>query len=137
MSSVVFIKTVYQALLINGTKFIIYANESSWELDITHANLFLKTIYRPSFRPRPSNFTTRCNFTTRTSHCIFFIFNTCFKGVLHPWALFLKTLSIFSKNTATSDKVSYGSGQKCSKELKKSQFYFSRDHCCEVTVKNV
>ena len=40
-----------------------------------------------------------------------------FKGVLHLWALFLKTLCIFSKNKATSDKVSYGSGQKCSKEL--------------------
>ena len=44
------------------------------------------------------------------------------KGVLHPRASFLKTLCIFSKNKATSDKVSYGSGQKCSKELKKSQF---------------
>ena len=41
-----------------------------------------------------------------------------FKGVLHPWVLFLKTLCISSKNKATSDKVSYGSGQKCSKELK-------------------
>ena len=40
------------------------------------------------------------------------------KGVLHPWALFLKNLCIFSKSKATSDKVSYGSGQKCSKELK-------------------
>ena len=45
-----------------------------------------------------------------------------FKGVLHPWALFLKTLCIFSKNKATSDKVSYGSGQKCSKELKNHSF---------------
>ena len=45
-----------------------------------------------------------------------------FKGVLHPWALFLKTLCVFSKNTATSDKVSYGSGQKCSKELKNHSF---------------
>ena len=44
------------------------------------------------------------------------------KGVLHPWALFLKTLCIFSKNKATSDKVSYGSGQKCSKELKNHSF---------------
>ena len=34
------------------------------------------------------------------------------------WALFLKTLCIFSKNKATLDKVSYGSSQKCSKELK-------------------
>ena len=40
------------------------------------------------------------------------------KVVLHPWALFLKTLCIFSKNKATLDKVYYGSGQKCSKELK-------------------
>ena len=44
------------------------------------------------------------------------------KGVLHPWALFLKTLCIFSKNKATSDEVSYGSGQKCSKELKNHSF---------------
>ena len=40
------------------------------------------------------------------------------KGVLHPWALFLKIVCIFSKNKATSDKISYGFGQKCSKELK-------------------
>ena len=45
-----------------------------------------------------------------------------FKGVLHLWALFLKVLCIFSKNKATSDKVSYGSGQKCSKELKNHNF---------------
>ena len=45
-----------------------------------------------------------------------------FKGVLHPWALFLKTLCIFSKNKATSDKVAYGSGQECSKELKNHSF---------------
>ena len=44
------------------------------------------------------------------------------KGVLHPWALFLKTLCIFSKNKATLDKVSYGSGQKCSKEVKNHSF---------------
>ena len=44
------------------------------------------------------------------------------KGVLHPWALFLKTLCIFLKNKATSDKVSHGSGQKCSMELKNHSF---------------
>ena len=44
------------------------------------------------------------------------------KGVLHPWALFLKTLRIFSKNKVASDKVSYGSDQKCSKELKNHSF---------------
>ena len=44
------------------------------------------------------------------------------KGVLHLWALFLKTSCIFSKNKATSDKVSYGSGQKCSKELENYSF---------------
>ena len=44
------------------------------------------------------------------------------KGVLHLWALFLKTLCIFSKNKATSDKVPYGSGQKCSKELENYSF---------------
>ena len=44
------------------------------------------------------------------------------KGVLHLWTLFLKTLCIFSKNKATSDKVSHGSGQKCSKELENYSF---------------
>ena len=44
------------------------------------------------------------------------------KGVLHLWALFLKTLCIFSKNKAPLDKVSYGSGHKCSKELKNHSF---------------
>ena len=44
------------------------------------------------------------------------------KGVLHLWALFLKTLRIFSKNKATLDKVSYGSDQKCSKEFKNHSF---------------
>ena len=44
------------------------------------------------------------------------------KGVLHLWALFLKTLCIFSQNKATLDKVSYGSGQKYSKELKNHSF---------------
>ena len=48
--------------------------------------------------------------------------NNRVKGVLHPWALFLKTLCIFSTNKSTSDKVSYGSGQKCSKELKNHSF---------------
>ena len=44
------------------------------------------------------------------------------KGVLHPCALFLKTFCIFSKNKATLDKISYRSGQKCSKELKNHSF---------------
>ena len=41
------------------------------------------------------------------------------------------------KNKATLDKVSNGSDKKCSKKLVKSQIYFSRDHCCELTVNNV
>ena len=41
-----------------------------------------------------------------------------FKGVHHLWVLFLKTLCAFSQNNkATLDKVSYGSGPQCSKEL--------------------
>ena len=44
------------------------------------------------------------------------------KEFLHPWTLFLKTLCIFLKNRATLDKVFYGSGQKCSKELKNHSF---------------
>ena len=51
-----------------------------------------------------------------------FVRGLCVKGVLHLWALFLMTLCIFSKNKATSDKVSYGSGQKCSKELENYSF---------------
>ena len=38
------------------------------------------------------------------------------------WALFLKTLYIFSNIKATLEKVSYGSGQKCSKEVKNHSF---------------
>ena len=44
------------------------------------------------------------------------------KGVLHPWALFLKTLCIFVKNKATLDKLTNGSGQKCSVKLKNHSF---------------
>ena len=44
------------------------------------------------------------------------------KGVLHLWALFLKTFCIFSKNKATLDKETYASGQKCFKELKNHRF---------------
>ena len=49
---------------------------------------------------------------------------TLFKGVLHSWALalFLKTLCIFSKNKAALNKVSNGSGQKCSKKFKYHNF---------------
>ena len=52
----------------------------------------------------------------------YFVNKCLIKGVLHLWALFLKTLCIFSQNKATSDKVFYGSGQKCSKELKNHSF---------------
>ena len=52
----------------------------------------------------------------------FLLFLASFKGVLHLWALFLKTLCIFSKNKPNLDKVSYGSGQKCSTELKNHSF---------------
>ena len=53
--------------------------------------------------------------------------NTFIKGVQYPWALFLKTLHIFSKKKQTNkqtilDKVSNGSGQKSSKELKNLSF---------------
>ena len=51
-----------------------------------------------------------------------FQFFQTFKGVLHLWALFLRTLRIFSKNKATLDKVSHGSGQKYSKELQNHSF---------------
>ena len=47
----------------------------------------------------------------------------CLKGRTAPLGLkFLKTLCIFLKNKATLDKVSYGSGQKCLKELKNHSF---------------
>ena len=57
-----------------------------------------------------------------TSLFNFFSNITNFKGVLHLWALFLKTFCIFSKNKATLDKETYVSGQKCSKELKNHSF---------------
>ena len=44
---------------------------------------------------------------------------------MHPWTLLLKNLCISQNYKATSDKVSNGSDQKCSKELKNN---FSRDH---------
>ena len=59
------------------------------------------------------------------------------KGVLHLWALFSKTLCLFSKNKATLDKETYGSGQKMFQGTQKLLFYFSGGNCCEVTVKNV
>ena len=49
-------------------------------------------------------------------------FQWCFKGVLHLWALFLKTFCIFSKNKAILDKETFGSGQKCSKEFTNHSF---------------
>ena len=45
-----------------------------------------------------------------------------FKGVQQPWALFFKDLARFLKNNAILDNVSYGSGQKCSKEVKNHSF---------------
>ena len=76
-------------------------------------------LYRPSSNISDNLLITHMFIFSRNSllhsHC-------CFKGVLHLWALFLKTLCIFSKNKATSDKVSYGSGQKCSKELENYSF---------------
>ena len=47
---------------------------------------------------------------------------THIKEVLHLWDLFLRTLSIFSKNKATLNTVFYGSGQKCSMVLKNYSF---------------
>ena len=64
---------------------------------------------------------THKNFFKNVSHGMFHALMS-FKGVLHPWALFLKTLCIFSKNKEVLDKVSHGSGQKCSKELKNRSF---------------
>ena len=56
-----------------------------------------------------------------TFFCLFLKSQWRVKGVQHSWALFLKTVH-FLKNKATLDKVSYGSGQKYSKELKKHSF---------------
>ena len=72
------------------------------------------------------NFQLRClaihAHTVETGWCSYKVIIAQVKGVLHPWTLFLKTLCIFSKNKATSGKISYGSGQKCSKELKNHSF---------------
>ena len=59
------------------------------------------------------------------------------KGVLYSWTLFLKALCISQKNKAFFNKVWNESDEKCSKELKNTKFYFSRDPGCEVTVNNV
>ena len=64
-------------------------------------------------------------------------FDYQFKGVLHLWALFLKTFCIFSTNKATLDKKTYGSGQKCSKELKNHSFTSVEAIVFKVTVKNM
>ena len=64
------------------------------------------------------------------------LFNV-FKEVLHLWTLFLKTLCIFSKNKTILDELSNVSNQKMFQGTQKSQFYFSIEHGCEVTVNNV
>ena len=46
-----------------------------------------------------------------------------FKGVLHLWVLFSKTLYTSSESKAPLDKVSNGSDSKCSKELKNHSFF--------------
>ena len=61
----------------------------------------------------------------------------CFKGVLHPWALFLKTLCIFSKRSSNFGQNILWIWSEMFQGTQKSQFYFTRDHFCEVTVKNV
>ena len=68
---------------------------------------------------------------------IIMLLNLSLKRVLHPWALSLKTLYIFSKNKAIFDKVSYWSQSEMFQGTQKSQFYFSKGHCWEITVKNV
>ena len=60
-----------------------------------------------------------------------------FKGVLHLWALFLKTFCIFSKNKATLDKETYASGQICSKELKNHSFTSAEAIVVKLQWKNV
>ena len=59
------------------------------------------------------------------------------KGVLHLWALFLKALCIFSKNKSNFGQSILWIWSEMFQGTQKSQFHFSRDHCCEVTVKNV
>ena len=44
------------------------------------------------------------------------------RGYCTPGPYFWRLCAFFSKNKATSDKISYGSGQKCSKELKHHSF---------------
>ena len=79
---------------------------------------FMKPVETFFFR----SFFLRLNLFSVLLSILYIHISQTIKGVLHPWALFLKTLCIFSKNKATSDKVSHGSGQKCSKELKNHSF---------------
>ena len=47
---------------------------------------------------------------------------TLLRGYCTPGPYFWRFCTFSQKNKATSDKVSYGSGQKCSKELKNHSF---------------
>ena len=82
---------------------VTYQKETLLERPIRQPLRHIQTVNRASLFSGVDSYLCKWTFT----HII--------KGVLHLWALFLKVLCIFSKNKATSDKVSYGSGQKCSK----------------------
>ena len=59
------------------------------------------------------------------------------KGVLHLWALFLKTLCIFLKKQSNFGQSILWIWSEMFSGTQKLQFYFSRDHRCEVIVKIV
>ena len=58
------------------------------------------------------------------------------KRVLHPWDLLLKTVHFLKKLSNFGQSIIW-IWSEMFKRTQKSQFHFSRDHCCEVTVKNV
>ena len=105
-------------------------------LGMHHYLMHAQTLPRPSILPSRSCCLSPCIVPGPSIAMANATFNRCgeevcyvtwltllsLKGILHLWALFLKTFCIFSKNKATLDKETYGSGQKCSKELKNHIF---------------
>ena len=82
-----------------------------------------------------SKITIWLSFTSKILHISRYVWYRI-KGVLHLWALFLKTLCIFSKKKSNFGQSILWSWSEMFQGTQKSQFYFSRHHCCEVTVKN-
>ena len=81
-----------------------------WEVCVWHVHMCTCV-------PACSNYTCILGWMGCTKICLDVTALRKVKGVQHLWAVFLKILCLFSKHKADLGKVSYGSGQKCYKEL--------------------